>query len=140
MSDGRFLYSLPGRLMRMTLALALASAGGIAVVGPSPASFGLIALAITVCVVSGLFAILLATENFALHAIVMFVPTTILTATYVAFLMVLPHAGKPAGIVLLALSLVPILVTLGLPHGPHGASSPSQPSAARLDDALHSQS
>jgi hypothetical protein len=136
MTDGRFLYSLPGRLMRMTLALALASAGGIAFVGPSSASFGLIALAVAVCVVSGLFAILLATEEFVLHAVVMFVPTTILAAVYVALLMVLRHAGKPAGIVLLVLSLVPILVTLGLPHGPHGASSPSQPSA-RLD-ALHS--
>ena len=124
--------------MRMTLALALASAGGIAVVGPSPASFGLIALAVAVCVVSGLFAILLATEHFVLHAVVMFVPTTILTATYVAFLMVLRHAGKPAGIVLLVLSFVPILVTLGMRHGPHGSSSP-QPAGARLDDALHSQ-
>jgi hypothetical protein len=138
MSDRRFLDSLPGRLMRMTLALALASAGGIAVVGPGSASFGLIALAVAVCVVSGLFAVLLATEEFVLHAVVMFVPTTILTAAYVAFLMVLRHAGKPAGIVLLVLSLVPIVVTLGLPHGPHGASSPRQPSGARLD-ALHPQ-
>jgi hypothetical protein len=129
MANGNFQHSLPGRLACITVTVALAAAGGVAIVGPSPSSFGLIGLASGVCVVSGIFAVLLATEEFVLHAVVMFVPTTILAAVYVAALLVVRHAGKLAGIVLLAMSAVPLVATLGVSHGSHGEpSSPRPPS------------
>lgn len=113
----------------MTVTLALAAAGGVAIVGPSATSFGLVGLAAAVCVVSGIFAVLLATEEFVLHAVVMSVPTTILAAVYVAALIVVRHSGKLTGIVLLALSVVPFVMTLGVSHRSHGErSSPRPPS------------
>jgi hypothetical protein len=132
MSERRFLHSPPGRLGCLSLTIALSAAGGIAIVGPRSNSFALISLAVALCLVSAMFTVFVAPVEFVLRTVVMLARTIVLTPVYVVALMALQGAGnKPAGVALLALSVLPILVALGGTHGSRDARSSSGPHGQR---------
>jgi hypothetical protein len=132
MSEKRFRYSPPGRLACLTLAVALVGAGATSIVGPRSSSFALIGLAIGLYPVAAMFTVFVAPKELVLRAVVLFARCIVLTPVYVAALWLLQDVGsKPLGVALLALSLLPILVTLGVLHGSEDEPSSTGPHGLR---------